>query len=129
MGQKIIPISLRLNKNENWHSKWIVEKNEYSNLLHFDLEIRKYFENIFNHKNLKLIKLNTVKTSKNINIYIYVRQHSKNFYRLPYNKIVNHLNLYYKNNNIKLFIKNVKLKDLKILKCRFIVQIKSCGSG
>src|SRR5688500_8936595 len=116
MGQKIIPISLRLNKNENWHSKWIVEKNEYSNLLHFDLEIRKYFENIFNYKNLKLIKLNTVKTSKNINIYIYVRQHSKNFYRLPYNKIINHLNLYYKNNNIKLFVKNVKLKDLKILK-------------
>ena len=116
MGQKVIPISLRLNKNENWHSKWTVDKNNYANLLHFDLEIRKYFENIFNYKNLKLIKLNTVKTSKNINIYIYVRQHSKNFYRLPYNKIINHLNLYYKNNNIKLFVKNVKLKDLKILK-------------
>jgi len=116
MGQKIIPISLRLNKTENWHSKWIVEKNEYSRLLHFDLEIRKYFENIFNYKNLKLIKLNILKTSKNINIYIYLRQNSKNFYRLPYNKIINNLNLYYKNNNIKFFVKNVKLQDLKILK-------------
>jgi len=66
MGQKIIPISLRLNKNENWHSNWVVEKNEYSNLLHFDLEVRKYFENIFNYKKFKLIKLNVVKTSKNI---------------------------------------------------------------
>lgn len=116
MGQKIIPISLRLNKNENWHSKWIVEKNQYSSLLHFDLEIRKYFENIYNLKNFKLIKLNTVKISKNINIYIYIRQHSKNFYKLPYNKIIDQLNLYYKKHNIKLFIKNVKLKDLNILK-------------
>ena len=31
MGQKVIPISLRLNKNENWHSKWAVDKNQYSN--------------------------------------------------------------------------------------------------
>jgi len=72
MGQKIIPISLRLNKNENWHSKWIVEKNEYPKLLHFDLEIRKYFENVFNFKNFKLINLNVKKISKNINIYIYI---------------------------------------------------------
>ena len=35
MGQKIIPISLRLNKRKNWESKWIVDKNEYSILLHF----------------------------------------------------------------------------------------------
>ena len=118
MGQKIIPISLRLNKKENWHSSWIVEKSEYSNLLHFDLEIRKYFENIFNYKNIKLIKINTVKISKNIYVYIYIRHNynSKNFYKLPYNKILNHLNLYYKENNIKLFIKNVKINDLKILK-------------
>lgn len=116
MGQKIIPISLRLNKNENWHSKWAVEKKEYPNLLHFDLEIRKYFENIFNYKNFKLIKLNVVKTSKNINIYVYIHQHPQNFYKLPYNKIINNLNLYYKNHNIKLFIKSVKLDDLKKLK-------------
>ena len=47
MGQKIIPISLRLNKNQNWHSKWTVDTKEYGHLLHFDLEIRKYFETIF----------------------------------------------------------------------------------
>ena len=116
MGQKIIPISLRLNKKENWNSKWIVNKNEYSHLLHFDLEIRKYFENIFNYKNLKLIKINTVKTSNNINVYVYIQKNSKKYYKLPYNKIINHLNLYYKNNNIKLFIKNVKLHDFKKLR-------------
>lgn len=115
MGQKVIPISLRLNKNENWHSNWTVEKEEYSNLLHFDLEIRKYFENIFNRKNSKLIKLNIIKFSKNINIYIYIHQkQSKNF--KSFNKIINQLNSYYKNNSIKIFIKNIKLEELILLK-------------
>nr|YP_010394290.1 ribosomal protein S3 [Phytophthora cryptogea]DAZ88298.1 TPA_asm: ribosomal protein S3 [Phytophthora cryptogea] len=108
MGQKIIPISLRLNKKKNWSSKWIVNKDEYSNLLHFDLEIKKYFENIFNYKNLKLIDINIVKTSNNINIYIYIQKNAKKYYKLSYNKIINQLNLYYPNHNIKLFIKNVK---------------------
>nr|YP_010117964.1 ribosomal protein S3 [Phytophthora heveae]QPN53936.1 ribosomal protein S3 [Phytophthora heveae] len=108
MGQKIIPISLRLKKKKNWNSKWIVNNDEYSNLLHFDLEIKKYFENIFNYKNLKLIDINIVKTSNNINVYVYIQKNAKKYYKLSYNKIVNHLNLYYPNNNIKLFIKNVQ---------------------
>nr|YP_010508034.1 ribosomal protein S3 [Phytophthora clandestina]UXG56361.1 ribosomal protein S3 [Phytophthora clandestina] len=108
MGQKIIPISLRLNKKKNWNSKWIVNNNEYSNLLHFDLEIKKYFENIFNYKNLKLIDINIIKTSNNINVYVYIQKNAKKYYKLSYNKIINHLNLYYPNNNIKLFIKNVQ---------------------
>jgi ribosomal protein S3 len=116
MGQKVIPISLRLNKNENWHSKWTVSKNEYSNLLHFDLEIRKYFENIFNYKNFKLIKLNIVKISKNINIYIYIHENQQSKNLKSFNKIINHLNSYYKEHSIKIFIKKVKLKDLKLLK-------------
>ena len=36
MGQKVIPTSLRLKKQKNWNSKWIVDNNDYSNLLHFD---------------------------------------------------------------------------------------------
>nr|DAD55029.1 TPA_asm: ribosomal protein S3 [Phytophthora agathidicida] len=108
MGQKIIPISLRLKKKKNWNSKWIVNNNEYSNLLHFNLEIKKYFQNIFNYKNLKLIDINIVKTSNNINVYIYVQKNAKKYYKLSYNKIINYLNLYYPNNNIKLFIKNVQ---------------------
>lgn len=116
MGQKVIPISLRLNKNENWHSKWTVDKKEYSNLLHFDLEIRKYFENIFNYKNLKLIKLNIIKISKNVNIYIYLHENQELKNLKSFNKIVNYLNYYYKDHSIKIFLKRVKLKDLKLLK-------------
>ena len=116
MGQKIIPISLRLNKNENWHSNWTVEKKEYSNLLHFDLEIRKYFETIFNYKNFKIIKLNVVKNSKNIHIYIHTHQRPKHIYQLTFNKMIHHFNSYYSNNNIKIFVKNVRLENLKKLK-------------
>ena len=107
MGQKIIPLSLRLNKKKNWNSQWIVKDDEYSNLLHFDLEIKKYFTNIFNYKNIKLINTNIIKTSNNINIYVYIQKNSKKYYKLSYNNIINQLNSYYPNKNIKLFIKNV----------------------
>lgn len=107
MGQKVIPLSLRLNKKKNWNSQWIVSYNEYSDLLHFDLEINKYFENIFNYKNIKLININILKTSNNINIYVYIQKNSKKYYKLSYNNIINQLNSYYPNKNIKIFIKNV----------------------
>nr|YP_010394489.1 ribosomal protein S3 [Phytophthora pinifolia]DAZ88536.1 TPA_asm: ribosomal protein S3 [Phytophthora pinifolia] len=108
MGQKIIPISLRLNKRKDWNSNWTSNDGEYSNLLHFDLEINKYFENIFNYKNLKLIDINIVKISNNINIYVYIQKNAKKYYTLSHNKIIQHLNLYSPNTNIKLFIKNVQ---------------------
>lgn len=117
MGQKVIPISLRLKKNENWHSKWTVNSNEYSNLLHFDLEIRNYFKSIFNYKDFKLIKLDIKKISKNINIYLYIHDkklNRRNFINI--NNIINNLNNYYDKNFIKIFIKRVKLKELKLLK-------------
>jgi ribosomal protein S3 len=116
MGQKVIPISLRLNKKENWHSKWTVDKNEYSNLLHFDLEIRKYFEYILNHKELKLIKLKIKKISKNINIYIYIHDNSQSKNLKKFNKISNYLKNYYEKYSIKIFIKKVKLENLILLK-------------
>nr|YP_009729753.1 ribosomal protein S3 [Plasmopara viticola]QHW07492.1 ribosomal protein S3 [Plasmopara viticola] len=116
MGQKIVPISLRLNKKKNWNSKWIVSNDEYSDLLHFNLEIKKYFENIFNYKNLKLINLNIVKISNNINIYIYIQKNAKKYHKLSYNKFVNNLNSYYPNNNIKLFVKNVQFFEFIALR-------------
>ena len=116
MGQKNKPISLKLKKKKNWNSKWIVDKIEYSNLFHFDLEIKKYFQNIFNYKNLKLININIIKTSNNINVYVYIQKNSKKYYKLSYNKIINHLNLYYPNNNIKLFIKNIQFFEFINLK-------------
>ena len=41
MGQKINPIGLRVGINRTWDSRWFAGKNEYGNLLHEDIEIRK----------------------------------------------------------------------------------------
>ncbi|OHC83478.1 MAG: 30S ribosomal protein S3 [Rhodospirillales bacterium RIFCSPLOWO2_12_FULL_67_15] len=40
MGQKVNPIGMRLGINRTWDSRWFAEDN-YSNLLHEDLRIRK----------------------------------------------------------------------------------------
>jgi small subunit ribosomal protein S3 len=118
MGQKIIPISLRLNKRKNWESKWIVEKNEYSFLFYLDLEIRKYFLNLINNKEIELINLNIKKKSNNINIYIYLnhKRKSNRIYSLKKKnskRLINKLNLYYPNYYFKIFIIKVKINKNK----------------
>ncbi|MBM3950336.1 MAG: 30S ribosomal protein S3 [Rhodospirillales bacterium] len=40
MGQKVNPVGLRLGINRTWDSRWFAE-NDYGNLLHEDLRIRK----------------------------------------------------------------------------------------
>lgn len=116
MGQKIIPISLRLNKKKNWHSQWFVNKLEYSNLLFFDFEIRKYFFNLFNYRSFKLIKFNIIKTSKNINIYLYTHQIPPYKRTINFHKILTKLNLFYSKHYIKLFIHRVKPFQVNIFK-------------
>lgn len=41
MGQKVNPISMRLQVNKDWRSKWFVSKREYAGYLAKDLEVRK----------------------------------------------------------------------------------------
>ncbi len=43
MGQKVNPIGLRLGINRTWDSRWYAE-DDYSDLLHEDLKLRKYLE-------------------------------------------------------------------------------------
>ncbi len=43
MGQKVNPISLRVNINRTWDSRWYAGKN-YANTLHEDLHIRSFLE-------------------------------------------------------------------------------------
>ena len=44
MGQKVNPIGLRLGINRTWDSRWFADDN-YADLLHEDLAIRKYLRN------------------------------------------------------------------------------------
>lgn len=44
MGQKVNPISMRLQLNKNWRSKWFANKADYANFLNQDLTVRKYIQ-------------------------------------------------------------------------------------
>lgn len=45
MGQKVNPISMRLQVNKNWRSKWFASKKDYANYLAQDLKVRKLIDN------------------------------------------------------------------------------------
>ncbi len=44
MGQKVNPISMRLQVNKDWRSKWFANKREYAKYLKEDLEVRRLIE-------------------------------------------------------------------------------------
>jgi len=44
MGQKVSPISLRLQVNKDWRSKWFAGKREYANYLAQDLAVRRMIQ-------------------------------------------------------------------------------------
>ena len=41
MGQKVNPISMRLQLNKDWTSKWFADKRDYAKFLKNDLEVRR----------------------------------------------------------------------------------------
>ncbi len=45
MGQKVNPISMRLQVNKDWRSKWFTSKRTYADFLRNDLEVRKLIQN------------------------------------------------------------------------------------
>ena len=45
MGQKVNPISMRLQLNKDWRSKWFANKREYRNYLTKDLNVQRLIEN------------------------------------------------------------------------------------
>ncbi|OGL30318.1 30S ribosomal protein S3 [Candidatus Saccharibacteria bacterium RIFCSPHIGHO2_02_FULL_47_12] len=44
MGQKVNPISYRLQLNKDWRSKWFANKREYAKYLKQDLEVRRMIQ-------------------------------------------------------------------------------------
>lgn len=45
MGQKVNPISMRLQVNKNWRSKWFANKRDYADYLTKDLTVRRLIQN------------------------------------------------------------------------------------
>lgn len=50
MGQKVNPISMRLQVDKNWRSKWFVGKREYASWLAQDIKVRQMIEKRFDTK-------------------------------------------------------------------------------
>lgn len=44
MGQKVNPISMRLQVNKNWRSRWFASKKDYANFLTQDLAVRRLID-------------------------------------------------------------------------------------
>jgi small subunit ribosomal protein S3 len=44
MGQKVNPISMRLQVNKDWRSKWFANKKDYASFLAQDLAVRKHIQ-------------------------------------------------------------------------------------
>jgi small subunit ribosomal protein S3 len=44
MGQKVNPISMRLQVNKDWRSKWFTGKKDYTNYLKQDLSVRRHID-------------------------------------------------------------------------------------
>ncbi|HEX6462759.1 MAG TPA: 30S ribosomal protein S3 [Candidatus Saccharimonadales bacterium] len=47
MGQKVNPISMRLQVSKDWRSKWFADKREYAAFLAQDIKVRDYIEGKF----------------------------------------------------------------------------------
>src|SRR4029079_14635590 len=45
MGQKVNPISMRLQVNKDWRSKWFANKRDYAKYLSQDLAVRRMIQN------------------------------------------------------------------------------------
>jgi small subunit ribosomal protein S3 len=45
MGQKVNPISMRLQVNKDWRSKWFASKQDYAKYLRDDLQVRRMIQN------------------------------------------------------------------------------------
>ena len=68
MGQKVNPNGIRLGINRTWSSRWF-SKNEYTNLLHQDLKIKKYVEEKL--KNASISKINIERAAKKLRLSIF----------------------------------------------------------
>jgi small subunit ribosomal protein S3 len=73
MGQKVNPISMRLQVNKNWRSKWFAPKREYATYLAQDLSVRRYVAKKFTNRSA----INTVDIERSPNLVTVTIQTAK----------------------------------------------------
>ena len=68
MGQKVNPVGLRLGYIKKWQSVWFADK-KYSEVLHEDLQIRKYLKKKLYHAGISKIEIERAANKAKVNIY------------------------------------------------------------
>ncbi len=69
MGQKVHPKGFRLGVIEQWESRWFARPRDYANLLHEDLELRKFLKKRLYHAGISRIEIERAASKAKINIY------------------------------------------------------------
>jgi small subunit ribosomal protein S3 len=68
LGQKVNPVGLRLGYIKKWQSVWYTDK-KYSDVLHEDLQIRKYLKKKLYHAGIAKIEIERAANKAKVNIY------------------------------------------------------------
>jgi len=68
LGQKVNPVGLRLGYIKKWQSVWYTDK-KYSEVLHEDLQIRKYLKKKLYHAGIAKIEIERAANKAKVNIY------------------------------------------------------------
>lgn len=70
MGQKVNPISMRLQVNKDWRSKWFSDKRNYANYLKQDLIVRKLInQRLGSRAAISRVDINRTPNLVNVTIY------------------------------------------------------------
>ena len=69
MGQKTHPVGFRLSVNKGWSSIWFAEKNNFSESLEEDVNIRKYISYRLPNAGISKVEIN--RTSKKVSVTIH----------------------------------------------------------
>ncbi len=69
MGQKVHPKGFRLGVIEPWESRWFARPREYADLLHEDLELRKFLKKRLYHAGIARVEIERAANKAKINIY------------------------------------------------------------
>ncbi len=71
MGRKVHPYSFRLGFIKDWKARWYAEKQEYADLLHEDLQIRRMIRNDLGHAGISTIEIERFPRARHVSIKIW----------------------------------------------------------
>jgi small subunit ribosomal protein S3 len=69
VGQKVIPVGLRLGINRTWNSKWFAEKKVYTDQLEEDIRISRYVKQSLKHAGISQVELERAANKMKVTIH------------------------------------------------------------